>query len=428
MRVVELDAVAERVHKWLGELPPEWAGARLFEVADAWTSTVDKHTVEGQSTVRLCNYVDVYKNDAIVDSLDFMASTATYDQIKKFRIRVGDTLITKDSETPDDIGVPAFVEYEADDLICGYHLAIVRPDRQKVEPKFLYWALDSEPIARQWGVTAAGVTRVGIRSTDLNKVTIPLPPLDEQRAIADYLDHETARIDVLVAKQEEFTALSRERRSRAREALAVRVGDGRRLRWMLRDVDIRGGALAGDLPLMSVSIDWGVRRRDETTDKLARAEDLSHYKVCQMGDIVVNRMRAFQGALGVAPDDGLVSPDYAVLRVVPGVDPHWLAELMRTKAFVGEITLRLRGIGGTDSGNVRTPRINTDDLLDIRADIPGESVQREELAELVAATVRIETLIAKAEEHIALAKERRSALITAAVTGQIDVRTARKAG
>ncbi len=417
-------AVLERVHKWLGDLPSGWTGARLFQVADAWMSNVDKHTVEGQPPVRLCNYVDVYKNDSIVDSLDFMAATATRDQIKRFQVRVGDTLITKDSETAYDIGVPAFVEYEADDLICGYHLAIIRPDRRKAAPKFLYWALGSEPTARQWGVTAAGVTRVGIRSTDLNKVTIPLPPLDEQRAIADYLDHETAQIDALVAKQEEFVGLLRERRSRAREALASRVAHGHRLRWVLYEVDDRVGARAADLPLMSVSIDWGVRRRDEMTEKLARAEDLSHYKVCLAGDIVVNRMRAFQGALGVAPEDGVVSPDYAVLRATTEVDPHWLAELMRTRAFVGEITLRLRGIGGTDSGNVRTPRINTADLLDISADITNVNAQQAELANVVRETTRIDALIAKAEEHIALAEERRSALITAAVTGQFDVRTA----
>ncbi|WP_119697583.1 restriction endonuclease subunit S [Microbacterium halotolerans] len=427
MSVVVEDPVADRVQKWLGDIPSGWSGVRLFEVADAWTSNVDKHTVEGQPSVRLCNYVDVYKNASIVGSLDFMAATATREQIRKFRIRRGDTLITKDSETADDIGVPAFVEYEANDLICGYHLAIVRPFTGRVVPKFLYWALGSEPIARQWGVIAAGVTRVGIRSTDLNKVTIPLPTLGEQRAIADYLDQETAQIDALVAKQEEFVGLLRERRSRAREVLADRVNHGERLRWFLSEIDHRAGTRAVDLPLLSVSIDWGVRRREETTEKLSRAEDLGHYKSCLKGDIVVNRMRAFQGALGVAPEDGVVSPDYAVLRVASAVDSDWLSELMRTKAFVGEIILRLRGIGGMDSGNVRTPRINTSDLLKIRANVPDEDIQRTELTNLVAETAQIDALITRAEEHITLAKERRAALITAAVTGQFDVRTARKA-
>jgi type I restriction enzyme S subunit len=179
---------------------------------------------------------------------------------------------------------------------------------------------------------------------------------------------------------------------------------------------------------MSVSIDWGVRRRDEVTAKPARAEELTHYKVCLADDIVVNRMRAFQGALGVAPEDGVVSPDYAVLRAAAGVNTRWLAELMRTKAFVGEMTFRLRGIGGTDSGNVRTPRINTDDLLDIRAEIPRPGIQASEIKRLAAETAEADVLIAKAQEHIALAKERRAALITAAVTGQLEVHSGRKAG
>jgi type I restriction enzyme S subunit len=293
-----------------------------------------------------------------------------------------------------------------------------------VEPRYVAVALvaaRAELMAR-----GQGTTFIELSSRAFASVPIPVPPPDEQRAIADYLDRETAQIDALVAKQEELIGLLRERRSRVREALADRVTRGHRLRWILSEIDQRAGGRVVDLPLMSVSIDSGVRRRDATTDKLSRAEDLSHYKVCLEGDVVVNRMRAFQGALGVAPEDGIVSPDYAVLRAAPGVDSDWLAELMRTRAFVGEIALRLRGIGGMDSGNVRTPRINTADLFDIRADVPEGRVQQAELTRLREQTTQIDALVAKAKEHIALAKERRSALITAAVTGKIDLRTARK--
>lgn len=297
---------------------------------------------------------------------------------------------------------------------------------EHTDARYLAYALP--PHLKLINALTYSTTVKHLSGSQVLRIKFEAPPLDEQRAIADYLDWETAQIDALVAKQEEFIRLLRERRTRAREVLGARAAVGTRLRWNLREIDHRAGALATDLPLYSVSIDWGVRRRVETTDKLARAEDLSHYKVCLEDDIVINRMRAFQGALGVAPTDGIVSPDYAVLRTEPDTEPQWLAEVMRTKAFVGEIIMRLRGIGGMDSGNVRTPRINTADLLDIRADIPELSVQHMELANTLAHTTRIDTLIAKSEEHIALAKERRSALITAAVTGQFDVRTAGKAG
>lgn len=101
---------------------------------------------------------------------------------------------------------------------------------------------------------------------------------------------------------------------------------------------------------------------------------------------------------------------------------------MRTKVFVSEMVTRIRGIGGTDSGSVRTPRINTRDLLDIRVAEVQVEMQADEQARVADQTAKIDALIAKTQEHIALAKERRAALITAAVTGQFDVRTAARKG
>ncbi|MFD4420265.1 restriction endonuclease subunit S [Agromyces sp. NPDC058484] len=421
MSVTELDAVAERVHKWLGVLPSGWAGARLLEVANAWTSNVDKHTVEGEPSVRLCNYVDVYKNDGIVDSLDFMAASATRDQIRKFRIRVGDTLITKDSETADDIGVPAYVEFEADDLICGYHLAIVRPDQRRIIPRFLYWALDSEPVARQWGVTAAGVTRVGIRSTDLNKVTIPLPPLDEQRAIADYLDLETAQIDALVAKQESLlTLLAERKRSVLSQVLAEVEGKSCRLRWLYRP---SSEANSPDEEVLSVYREHGVILKASRSDNFNKTpENVDRYLLVRPDDLVVNKMKAWQGSLGVSTYRGIVSADYEVLRPSTSyLDPEFAHFLLRSPQMVVEYRVRSRGIRPSQW------RLYWQEFADIEISVPPLDAQVLAASQIKTETQAIDTLISKAEEHIALAKERRLALITAAVTGQIDVRTARKA-
>lgn len=439
-------AVAERVGKWLGTLPSDWAGARLFEVARAWTSNVDKHTVEGQSPVRLCNYVDVYKNDSIVESLDFMVASATREQTKKFRIRVGDTLITKDSETADDIGVPAHVEYEANDLICGYHLAIVRPDRRKADPKFLYWALRSEPIARQWGVTAAGVTRVGIRSTDLTKVTIPLPPLNKQRAIADFLDRETAQIDALVAKQEELIHHLNERRLAVITWTALTGLEGEESGGL--DSGRWGSSLAVEPWLQLAPRSWGMERfktvcfpRDERNvagtelmlsltvkghliDRSSmsiqqNASDVSipRYFVARPGDLVVNPMWLIGGAIGVSEKRGAVSPDYRVFEITEALDPWYLHAVLRSAPYFDQYRLYTR------SNTTFDRRIKQNDLDNLPLPIPPIDEQRAIVKYIEEQTTRIDALIAKAKEHIALAKERRSALITAAVTGQIDVRT-----
>lgn len=113
--------------EWLGEVPEHWEVARLRHAVDMRVSNVDKHTKEGDEPVRLCNYVDVYKNERITGGLPFMQATASTDEVERFRLQPDDVLITKDSESWNDIGVPAFVETSAHDLVCGYHLALLRP-------------------------------------------------------------------------------------------------------------------------------------------------------------------------------------------------------------------------------------------------------------------------------------------------------------
>jgi type I restriction enzyme, S subunit len=164
-----------------------------------------------------------------------------------------------------------------------------------------------------------------------------------------------------------------------------------RLKYLYRIVDKRAGM---DRPsLMAVSIHRGVVPRESLTDDQPRAEDLSNYKICEPGDIVLNRMRAFQGAVGVSPGRGIVSPDYMVMRPVGGVDSRYLHNLFRSTWFVGEMTSRLRGIGGTDVGNVRTPRINPEDLGEIRVALPSLEEQRLIADFLDAEVARIDYLV-----------------------------------
>lgn len=165
-----------------------------------------------------------------------------------------------------------------------------------------------------------------------------------------------------------------------------------RIKYQYRVIDQRAGS--DQPPLLAVSIHHGVVRRDTLTDDLPRAEDLSNYKLCESGDIVLNRMRAFQGAIGISPERGIVSPDYAVLRTGADVDARYLHHLFRSTLFVGEMISRLRGIGNTANGAVRTPRINPEDLGDITALIPSLSEQRRIANFLDAETARIDALAA----------------------------------
>jgi type I restriction enzyme S subunit len=172
---------------------------RLKHVADVRVSNVDKKTVDGEVPVKLCNYTDVYYNERITAALDFMDATATADQRKTFGLRPGDVVLTKDSETADDIGVSALVVDDIPDLVCGYHLAVVRPRPEVAYGPYVRWVLAGNTARQAMTTDATGVTRFGLRSEAIADLEVPLPPLEEQRAIADYLDRETDRIDRLMA-------------------------------------------------------------------------------------------------------------------------------------------------------------------------------------------------------------------------------------
>jgi type I restriction enzyme S subunit len=179
---------------WLGEVPKHWEVSRLRNTADMRVSNVDKHTNDDEHPIRLCNYVDVYKNERIRSGMTFMRATATADEIERFRLRAGDVLITKDSETWNDIGVPALVVEADDDVVSGYHLALLRTFRERIYASYLFRALQSTAVAYQFHVEANGVTRYGLSHSAIKSVWLSLPPLAEQAAIVRFLDHADRRI------------------------------------------------------------------------------------------------------------------------------------------------------------------------------------------------------------------------------------------
>ena len=187
---------------WLGNLPAHWQVRKLRHVCEMRVSNVDKHSNPGETPVRLCNYVDVYKNERIRESIPFMTATATEDERIRFELRKGDVLITKDSEQWNDIGVPSLVEYEAPDLV----LAILR-SRPGLQGAFLHRALQSHVVSAQFHVEANGVTRYGLSHGAIRGVVIPVPPLEEQAAIAQFLDWATGRMQRTIRAKRKVIAL-----------------------------------------------------------------------------------------------------------------------------------------------------------------------------------------------------------------------------
>jgi type I restriction enzyme S subunit len=110
---------------WLGNVPAHWRVLRLKYACMVFPSNVDKNSRDDEPSVRLCNYTDVYYNERITADMKFMEASASKDQVAKFTLKAGDTIITKDSETADDIAIAAYVPDDLPGVVCGYHLSMV---------------------------------------------------------------------------------------------------------------------------------------------------------------------------------------------------------------------------------------------------------------------------------------------------------------
>jgi len=179
--------------KHKGELPTRWKIVNLKDISQVYFSGIDKKSHQDEMKIKLCNYLDVYKNEYITSDLDFMEATASVAECKTFQLKKGDVIITKDSETPDDIGIPAVVIDHIPNVICGYHLALIRPDNSKINSIYLSKILSSNKIKKYFSRHANGATRFGLSNSAIKNTIIHIPPIEEQQKIGLFLfsiDHQ----------------------------------------------------------------------------------------------------------------------------------------------------------------------------------------------------------------------------------------------
>ncbi|MDF0556465.1 restriction endonuclease subunit S [Kamptonema sp. UHCC 0994] len=182
-----------------------WDIKKLRDLADIRVSNVDKKIYPSERPVKLCNYMDVYANDYITGSIQFMKGSANDAELERFGLNIGDVIITKDSETPDDIGIPTVIYEQIDNLVCGYHLALIRPDNEKIDSIFLSKYLSTSRVANYFALHASGSTRFGLPIGAIESVEILTPPKEEQKQIATVLstiDRAIAQTEAIIAKQQ----------------------------------------------------------------------------------------------------------------------------------------------------------------------------------------------------------------------------------
>lgn len=298
---------------------------------------------------------------------------------------------------------------------------------------FLYYSL--KHYSSIWAdMDAHGSTMRHIKKESLgNKIW--LPDFETQRAITKFLDAETARVDRLIDKNTQFSALVQERQT-AKITAAILGGAGNEGEWLanlpvhwkaerakfhFREAQDRSEN--GEEELLTVSHITGVTKRADKDVNMFLANSNEGYKLVEPGDLVINTMWAWMGAMGVSPEYGLISPSYGVYRPYSDeLRPAFVDLLVRSKPFVAEATRRSKGIHSSRL------RLYPDAFLDMRLPVPPLQQQDEIMREVASTTAREIDLLRKTNRAVSLLREHRAALITAAVTGQIDVTSWDKRG
>ena len=433
---------------WLGALPEHWEVKRVKFVSTVQPSNVDKLKVEGQVEILLCNYVDVYKNEKITSEFSLMAATATLEQINRHSLVKGDVVVTKDSESPWDIAVPTFIAEDIENLVCGYHLAKLKP--YAIDGAYLVWTLRCYQVNLHFALASGGITRYGLGTSSLSDGNLPYPPTNEQIAIADYLDTETAHIDELMREKESLIGLLREyRQSVIAEAVlkglnpdmpvkpsgACWLGDIA-AHWQVMALRRLAPELATNgifkknedfgegVPLVNVgdlySCDFCV---DSTKLERVRCTDdeVAQYRV-EPGDLfLVRSSLKLEGIARFALARDISEPtvfECHVVRLRPDLNaccPKFLVY------YLNSSRVRQSFIARAKSTTMTT--IDQGEVLATLAVCPPLNEQRAIADYLDAETVRIDELVTHTRAEINLLKELRTATIADAVLGRIDVRT-----
>lgn len=418
----------------IGNIPKDWELKRLRHVAIFNNSNVDKKSYDDQADVKLCNYTDVYYNEFITPELEFMNATASESEIDKFRLAEGDVIITKDSEDPNDIGIPALVKQDMHDVVCGYHLTVIKSHEFDLSG-FIHRSIQSHPTKAHFFVESPGITRFGLDQDAIGDIPICIPPKEHRSTIVSAINTEINRINTLITKKTRVIELLKEKRQ-ALITHAVTKGLNPHVKMKDSDVGWIGKipehwevkpffSLLTELKRKNtglvetniLSLSYGrVIQKSENRNMGLVPESYETYQIVEQGEVVFrftdlqNDKRSLRSAL--VQERGIISSAYMAVSL-RNIDSNYFSWLMRSY----DLCKVFYGMGG----GVRQS-LKFEDVRRLQVLVPPKEEQAEIAAHVDRQLAHNDSLVEKTERSINLLKERRSAFITAAVTGQIDLR------
>ncbi len=399
---------------WLGEVPGHWKMRSLRYAA----------TIQNGSDFKDCEVAE--------GGYPVLGSGGEFARISKFIYDQPSVLLGRKGT----IDNPLYIEEPFWTVDTLFYTKIAAD----THPKFFYWFCTSIPFGYfQFGSAVPSMTQ-----NDLYGIKMPIPAPDEQQAIATFLDRETGKIDALVAEQEKLIALLKEKRQAViSHAVTKGLNPNARMKdsgiawlgevpvhWEVRSISslctkITNGYVG---PTRDILVDDGVRylqslhiknNRIKFDDPYFVTEEWSneHQKsILETGDVLIVQT----GDIGQV---AVVTEEFA------GCNCHALIIVALKRSVIHGVWLSL--VLNSDYGfhsllSIQTgalhPHLNCGNVKDLFMPVPPLEEQQTIAAHLDTETAKLDTLTAEANRAIALLQERRSALISAAVTGKIDVR------
>ena len=448
MELKKYDNYKDSGVEWLGEIPEHWEVRKLKYLFDIIPSNVDKKTKEDELEVLLCNYVDVYKNDKITFDIDFMNATASNSQIEKLTLKKFDVIATKDSEDPNDIGVPALVLDNMNGVVCGYHLTLFRSKNSHILGNYLYWFLKSKMCSQYFSTLARGITRYALGTSAFSNLPLfNIIDVDEITTIANYLDHKTTQIDTLISKKEAFISLLQEEKiAIINQAVTKGLDPNVPIKdsgiewlgeipehWEVKKIKYLGKILSGfsfksddfikkdGCRVMKISniqtmnIDWS----DESFVPHSFYEIYSNFQI-KKGDLVFALTRpiistGIKASIVDIEDKILLNQRNAVLKPTDKLNVNWMYYIVFNPKFINHFETLIDRTG-------QQPNISSTDISNIPIPLPSKKEQELIINYVSIEEKKINNIIFKVQQEIELLKEYKTALISEVVTGKVDVR------
>jgi len=434
--------------EWLGEVPEHWEVQRLkhmaaripYAIVDGPFGTqlkADDYRPSGVPLVRISNLS--FTGKFLEDDLVFIEDSKAED-VSRSTVRRGDVVIGKTGAT---IGKSALFDYSVKGVIASSCLKI-SPDPDAVSSAFLGRIIESDGFQKTLLNESGGSTRDTINITPFGNLAVVLPPLAEQLPICRFLDRETAKIDALIAEQQRLIELLQEKRqavishaitkglnpdAQMKESGIEWLGEVPR-HWKtsrLKHASAKIVDCPHETPTYSDDGEYLVIRTPDLNDgclltegmnRVDHAEytDRTRREILQTGDIVYSREGGRWGHAATVPEDERFCLGQRMMQFRASED--WAAGYL-----MWHLTSRhVYAQGEVDTAGAASPHVNVGTISNYRLAHPPLDEQSQIARVLGSLAAGYDNLMNQAQNAITLLQERRSALISAAVTGQIDVR------